>query len=348
MEKVRKSIYDKLTKQDIKVRIDLPFIDGFFPAISYGESKLLDKIQGLNQILVSTSQAPRNLPIKESFGFQGKTFLDLGVFAEFIKKELKGKMTTLNEVLEYRQKCVKWIRNMQPDYCCGLDIPALIKDSFFIKTFKNELSINNYLWLRRKFPNLPLVLGLSYYTKEELVTVKKRLQFDPPILALCGQVPLILSNDINLKKLSLCLPYLYSRIFPHSNLHVYGAGGINWYPLIRLLGAKSADHAFWALNAGQGRIIGTNGSIFQYSLKKKIKTIPYLDNCSCWVCKNYEQTTLLERREFKMIHNLQIIVDFNNHVDEMVRNNRMKELIEFIKPNIDSELLGLVVKLAKP
>lgn len=299
------------------------------------------------------SNEQKKMNVHEVFNYRRQIFLDCGIFQFFAKD------VDLNMIYKYRKDLVEWYSCLKPDIASSLDVPSLLWHSVDIKIRRMELSLENYLFLRRRIHDLPIVFGICAFSKKSAAIVAKRLKDrigSPSLIGLGGQVPLMrLSNTKpDLGKLVVSAIHQLRIEFPESFIHVYGAGGHRWYMIIRLAGANSADYAGFAPSAGKGKIflpgIDPHHILKKLEIKRGNKKITYvrpnnkimslqelkqLETCVCPACKKILKVEDLEyNREYRIVHNLYTVVSEAQLVDGYCDDNDIRGLSRHVEDRL--------------
>jgi tRNA-guanine family transglycosylase len=330
-------------------------IQGLFPVLYPDNLKdVILKHLRIERIMTSVAWlkvTQRKLKIHDVMNFKKMIFLDCGVF----QRRMYQKFNSYTSICEYRQKLVEWYSYLRPDIASAFDVPSSPCYEAQQRLQRLVWSIENFEFLTQRLPNIPLVLGLSIFGKEDVNHLKrliKKQKIEPEIIGLGGQVPLIREtlNNVNYGKMVLKNVYLLRSLFPDKPIHVYGGGDHRWYALLRLLGATSADYASYILIASHGAIIlpglgprfilkkvrveTKKGPIIFVRPSDKILNVtdyPLLVNCQCPICRNQDPLMLEESKENRIIHNLYVILSETTKVDQYCENNDYKGLIKYIK-----------------
>jgi queuine/archaeosine tRNA-ribosyltransferase len=310
--------------------------------------------------------------IHNLFGLNKFIFVDCGIFQLGLYK----KMSSWPQIQAYREKLCRWYSLLKPDVASSLDLPTSFDFQADIQK-RLRWSIENYIFMQSRV-DTPLYLGICAFSKSQLQLAKRLIQQrigePPPLLGLGGMVPLIrLSGDNpKLGRLILNVIFHMKRNFPRSFIHVYGLGAPKWYPLIRLLGVSSSDYASYIYISKRGLILlpgdyegyilrkvklqTKRGFIYFTRPKDKVfspKQVKLLSECKCPVCKISFPEELEYNDEYRLVHNLSVILSQCKTVDNFCLNNDFKGLRSYIKENLggkDNNMKNLVhytFKLAK-
>jgi len=321
-------------------------IKGCFPVIYPKIMKWIFDWIRPEKIMTSVSWLSRKQKetnIHEVFNYYGLIFLDCGTFQFFMKD------VDVDMVHEYRKNLVKWYSCLRPEIVSSLDIPSLLWHSVDTKILRLELSLENYLFLKERIRDIPIVLGICAFSEKSATIVAKKLKDrlgNPSLIGLGGQVPLLRLSDTKpeLGKLVVSTIRRLRNEMPESFIHVYGAGGHRWYMLVRLAGADSADYAGFAPLAGKGQVFLPGLDPHHILQKFEIKTrkpryvqpkneiltpgeLKQLESCLCPACKNVSDVeNLKNNRKYRIIHNLYTVISESQLVDEYCNSNDLRGL----------------------
>lgn len=339
-------------------------LEGFFPVIYNDSKKEILSLLKLKKIMVNvaylnTSQKKRD--IHDTMDFKGQVFLDSGVFQRgFYKKEF-----TEDEIKDYRDKLLEWYSSLKPNYASSFDLPIPFPPTSKEKERRLVWTIENYKVMMNRL-DIPLILGLSVFSKSDILYVKKqlkmRLKQTPILLGLGGLVPLMRLSYNNPKygKMIVNIIHQFHKAFPDAYIHVYGLGDCRWYPLIRLVGGTSSDYAGFYRISGKGEILlptlsakhilrliklqGKQNLIYYRRREKDIfseKEMKILYGCKCPICKTLDPHLLEFHRTKRLIHNLFIVLKENERVDEYCAKNDFKGLKNNIRERARSKSYGM-------
>ena len=329
-------------------------LNGFFPVIYNDLKKSISSLK-LEKIMVNIaylSLKQKNMDIHEAMNFKGMIFLDSGVFQRgfYLKKFDK------HQIIDYRDDLIKWYNFLKPNYASSFDLPIPFPSDMKRKRSRISWTIENFK-VMKNFLDIPLVIGLSLFSRSDILYAERKLKEGfkqiPDLLGLGGLVPLMRmsENKPSLGKIIIKTTYQFHKKFPDRSIHVYGLGNRKWYPLIRLVGATSADYAGFNKISGKGGILLPNSLSAKYILKIiKIQTknglryftrrdrdifsqeeMKNLYKCDCPICKNSDPHLLEFDRTKRLIHNLFTILKTNENVDKWSYENNMNELISYLK-----------------
>lgn len=348
---------------------------GCYPVIHPGNMQEINKWMKLKKIMASVSwlsSSQKSQDIHKIMKFKRTIFLDCGIYQMYKRK--------MNSVMlnRYREKLVDCYSKLKPDLASSLDVPSLIWHPVEVKKIRTSWSIENYTFMRERIrKSIPLVLGISVFSRKSVVAVSKQINKKigtPDYLGLGGQVPILTLAGIKpeLGKCTANALFHLRRKFPKSIIHVYGAGGHRWYSLVRLLGADSADYASFTQVAARGKIL-LPGVGARYISKEMIKKsergiliykrpeekilstneFAKLLSCDCPVCRTSDIYELEHEKQYRLIHNLYVVLKEATLVDSFFEENDLKGLASFVdkrfkhsrlRPVVDY-VLNLVAKL---
>lgn len=312
-------------------------------------SKIEPKKIMVNVAFLNKSQKKDD--IHNVMNFQKHVFLDCGIF----QRGLYKREFAWNEISRYRDRLINWYSTLKPDIASSLDLPCPFQSERKIKLKRLQWSIRNYIMMKKNL-DIPLFLGISCFSKNDVIKAKKlmeqNLEKAPELLGLGGMVPLMRSSETQLRfgKIILKIVHFVRKNFPCALIHVYGLGDHRWYPLIRLLGASSSDYASYTYISGRGQILlpGLPGRYIFRKIKlttKKgisyytrpldklfaIDDLKKLGRCCCPICKSINPSRLEYNREYRLIHNMYVILTECELVDEFLSSNNLKGLKQHIK-----------------
>jgi len=295
----------------------------------------------LSQIMTSVRWIPKRLhnkPLHESLKFKGKIFLDCGIF-QLLRRKL-----TRDFLLRYREKLIKLYNLLRPDIASSLDIPFSLTSSDSEVHQRIRWTIQNYKYMKEKIdPNIKLVMGICAYNSSHINVIRKQIRkLDPTIIGLGGQVPLIRKEKPQYGKITLHVINTLRKNFPDKSIHVYGAGDILWYGLIRLAGADSSDFASYIGHSFQGKIyIPGSQAKFVHLLSKEDKR--KLENCPCNSCRKFGFWQTINNWKLRLEHNIFTLNKESSVIDKMLENNDDKNLIRHIKNYLSDTRLKVLV-----
>lgn len=307
-----------------------------------------------NKIMTSVAflnREQKRLNVHGVLNFGGQIFLDCGIF----QRRFYERLLTKDDVDRYRDKLLDWYSRLLPDFASSLDLPFPIDCDKSVRDTRLRWSVENYV-IMRKNVDLPLVLGINVFSKTEITHAKRfihrHLHEDPELLGLGGLVPVVRSveNRPEFAKLVTEIILDAGRSFPSSSIHVYGLGDPKWYPVVRLFGASSSDYAGYLYLSSRGLIL-LPGAREGYILKRiKLQTggrvafytrpseklfskddLKQLDQCTCVICRTHDPLNLEYNRQFRIIHNLSVVLSENKIVDEFCSQNDVEGLANYVR-----------------
>lgn len=332
----------KMAKEVYKFRGCYPMLEPRY----FGLVKNIIRLEKIMTNITHLRGKARRKPLDKTYGSYLTTFLDCGVFQKFRNS------FTNKELEKERKRIIRLYNLLKPNLASAFDVPSLIWHKKDEKRTRLQWSINNYLYMRdRVDKKIKLVLGVCAFSEKSVKIVGKKIKSlveDSKILGLGGLVPLVSLSDNhpNLGWIAMQIIYLFKMEFPGSHIHAYGVGGPRWYPLIRLLGADSADYAGFLQHTFKGRVFlpcgkpGYISQIIKYKgkniLRKKgevfsSKELSSLKECECPICKNAPIEELQISPSNRLIHNLYQVVSKAHFVDEMIENNEISSLKSYIR-----------------
>ena len=338
-----------------------------FPVIYFHRKDAILTSLALDKIMVSLgylSNSQKNKDIHETMEFEGQIFVDCGIFQKGFYKHFVNE----RKVVEYLFKIIEWYRHLKPDIASALDIPSQKCANKKVKVSRLKWSIKNYKVMREVI-DTPLYLGVSVFSLDEIKLAHKLINNivgdTPEYIALGGLVPLMRQFEKNIKlgKIILRTIFEFHKVFPNSYLHVYGLGDHIWYPLIRLVGATSSDYASYVLISAKGKVI-LPGTFPKYisnitRIKKDNKLVYYrrpkdqtfskeeiklLNSCQCPVCKKFSVKELESNLEYRLIHNLFVILEESRIVDKFCSEDNREGLLNHMKERFKNQrkILSLI------
>jgi len=205
--------------------------------------------------------------------------------------------------------------------------------------------------VNRKIHLVPGVCAFSEKSVEIVTKIIRDNIGDPIVLAIGGLVPMVrlAYSNPNLGWIAMYMVKLFREKFPQSHIHAYGVGGPKWYPLVRLLGANSADYAGFLQYTFKGKILLQDGRAGYISKKIKYKgktisrnfedvflksDLKMLHDCQCPICNTFPQKKLEKSYQPRLIHNLYQVISKSNLIDEKIQNNEIDDVKKIIKNRI--------------
>lgn len=332
---------------------------GHFPLVQPCLYPKIAKWLDLGKVMTSIfwlSKDQRKGDIHKIYGEKTKIFLDSGIFQKY------NKDVSWYEIETLRTQYLKWCDSTKADIVSGLDVPSLPSYSVREKNNRLKWSINNYLYLLKALDRgccTPrIVLGMSAFSRKEIEIAYNRVKKNvraTPFVALGGQVPLLRQSEMTPSKGLHILDNLFwfRKYFCLSSIHIYGVGGHLWYPLVRLIGASSADYANYMSYTGRGKILlpgirpkyiskqvtvrMRHGLQFFRRPKNLLLTeeeVRILENCMCPVCKKWGYSVLEKNRLYRLIHNVYVIHKETQLVDVLCEEENYSGLADYVKTHL--------------
>lgn len=301
--------------------------------------------------IASLNKQQRKRTIHKVLKFRGLTFLDCGAF------QLTHKPLDWNKNYQYRERLIRDYRNLKPEIASALDIPYTFKKKIHFEAIK--WSLKNYVFMRDELDDsILLVPGFCVFSNKAIEFLSKETRTvigEPKIIALGGlvQVMRTVSKAPENGKILLRIVHQFCKAFPESRVHVYGLGEHRWYMLIRLLGASSSDYASYVGISGKGGILlpglPPKYILKKVSINKGSKTVYYtrsddklirgrdlllLFQCECPICKEVGPISLEFDRDYRIVHNLHVLLTETKIVDQFCEDGDYTGLKRFIKQRL--------------
>lgn len=299
---------------------------GVYPVLEPRYFRKLKNYLSHDKIMCNTSHL-RGEDLEKSLRktYPGKTvFLDTGVY-QFYEKDLEN-----NPINSRKERINRVIANLNPDLVSGFDVPSLIWNSVKEKKKRTKWSIDNYKEVKELTPeNCRPVLGVSAFSEKsaKIVSqkVKKSLEESPKFIGLGGVVPLIKMprKHPDLAKIPFKVLPIFRKEFPNSHIHVFGAGGKKWYPLVRYSGGDSADYAGYLSHAVHGKLleVGEYPNEVSESDIKEMKRSKSLDD--------------LSEKELLILRNLKVTVNQAEKVECSIKKDESFEKFQEHYEDVD-------------
>ncbi len=248
------------------------------------------------------------------------------------------------------------VQKAQPDLVFALDHPLDPSLGVIDNNRRIRITLKNTRKMVQQIKDVPIVPIMHGYTKNQLDLCAKginNIYNESPSFIACGSlVPLMrTSGKINpayLKNwdtdsrrvMAIRILKYVKKLFPKSQMHVFGIGGTNIMHLMYLI-AESVDSIGWRWSAAGGmvRIFGV-GERYISDRKENVRWNPNLNDvdwemlrkCKCPACHN-NQDTLKSSFEARAIHNAYVYQE-----ETKLARNLMKEgnYYEFISNRMKS------------